>query len=499
MKLFDLCRAAGLRCPVGAEEEEIGRVVADSRAEMRDAVFVCVRGERYDGSAFAREALARGAKRIVCESECIPAGCAERCIPCRDARSAYACMMHAICGFPDRGMKLIGVTGTNGKSTVTYLLSQILIAAGHSCGWIGTLGCYLDGEELDGTGHDPCASMTTPEPEVLYRVLTQMRERGARYVVMEVSSHALAQRRTEPLRFAVGAFTNLTPEHLDYHRDLEAYAEAKARLFEQSEIALVHTLSPASKRMIEASGGRARTLALEGAGDYRVVDLECREREISYRLQFHCGELMINAPTVGRIGAENTALAAAIALELGVEPHTVETALSGARSVKGRMEAVKLPPNAGFTVLIDYAHTPDALERLLLELRERGGAKKICLLFGCGGDRDRSKRSLMGQIASAYADRIILTSDNPRTEDRAQILQEILAGIDAEADCTVISNRREAIRYAILHAERGDTVVLAGKGHEEYEIDEIGKHPFSEREAVAAAYVERESQNQTER
>ncbi len=497
MKLTDLCRAAGLSCPAGAENTEIARVVADSREEMQGAIFVCIRGARHDGGDFAREALERGAKFLVVEKGGLLTGYEKRCISCTDPRLAYARMLYALSDSPDRGMKLVGVTGTNGKSTVTYLVYRILLAAGHSCGWIGTLGCFLDGEEIDCAGRDPSANMTTPEPEVLYRVLMQMRERGAEYVVMEVSSHALAQNRVEPLRFAVGAFTNLTPEHLDYHRNMKAYAEAKARLFLQSEISVVHTLSPAAEKMLEAAGGGARTLTLDGNGDYFITDLILKKTEITYRLHTPHGTQDIKSLLIGRIGAENTALASAIAVELGVELPTVAGALADLRGVKGRMEQINLPSDADFTVLIDYAHTPDALERLLLELREVGA--RITLLFGCGGDRDRGKRPLMGQIASAYADRIILTSDNPRTEDREAILREILSGVDRDADCTVIADRREAIRYAVLTAERGDTLILAGKGHEEYELDAYGRHPFSERDTVLAAYAERRDQKQTER
>ena len=489
MKLKRLCDAAGMDCPRAHWEDEVFGIVTDSRQVRDGTMFVCVRGFHSDGHDFIADAIRAGSKWIVVEEDCkILPNESVTYLFSKNVRRTLSFLFYEWFERPCERLKMIGVTGTNGKSTVTHLIAGILMDQGLKCGLIGTLGCFFDGVPMDGGG---IGTMTTPDPEHLYRILADLVEQNAEYVIMEVSSHALALEKVAPIQFQIAVFTNLTPEHLDFHENMKAYANAKAKLFSQSDISVINHDSEYAEQMIAASMGQIITCSAEfGTCDYVADEISVSCDGISYRLCEKQKETDIFSSIVGAFHIMNSMQAAVCALKIGISSSAVSASLANAKGAKGRMERVVLPNGAPFTVMIDFAHTPDALENLLLTVNEiRRTGERIVLLFGCGGDRDPYKRPVMGQIASVYADRVYLTSDNCRTEDREAILRDILQGFDLSTPCTVISDRREAIRQAILTAQSGDIILLAGKGHEEYEIDANGCHPFSETEIVYDAYA----------
>lgn len=519
-----LCAEAGVACPLDAAKLPIHGLSADSRRIRPGWLFIAIRGMHRDATGFIRDALTSGCVAVVCEGEPLqpPEDTAVPILTVPDARVAMAYLFDAWHGHPARRLRMIGVTGTNGKTSTSAMLCHILTAAGIPCGIIGTVGCRLpDGAPLSVQPPDDALHMTTPDPEELYAALAAMaawgeahpvaRAKGGRpTVVMEVTSHALTLGKVEPLHFDLSVFTNLTPDHLDLHGDMEAYAAAKGRLFDQTRVGLVNasdaygrryplTPHPGVEKWLiaypqypldpggehEASAGGipcdriyAEQISLQGADG------------IAYRLVAPTARTRITCPVPGAFTVENTLLAAAAAMELGVSPATVRGALASFLGVPGRMERVRLPRLTPFTVFIDFAHTPDALEHLLTAARDfRRPGQRIVLLFGCGGDRDRSKRPIMGRLAVRLADRVVVTSDNSRTEDPDAIIEDILAGMEAPERwrVEVIRDRHAAIVHAVQTAEAGDILLLAGKGHEAYEISREGVRPFCEREIVQAA------------
>lgn len=497
MKLKDLCLAADLRCPSGEEEREIQSIATDSRDVVADGLFICIRGLHTDGHAYIEDAIRAGAACIVADSQfdLSQVGKGPVLLQAENTRRAAAQLYHAWYGYPSKRLKIIGVTGTNGKTSVTHMLKAIFEAALCRCGLIGTVGCETAGRRLDSTPHHAAlANMTTPDPEELYRILREMVDDGVEYVLMEVTSHALALHKLDPIAFEAAIFTNLTPEHLDFHGTMEAYANAKAALFAQSRLAILNLDSPYADSMRAACKGRVLTCSVKGSADYTAELLSEGEAGVGYRLSSGRSTLRIVCPIPGHFSVVNSMQAAACALELGIGASAVKVGLSSLAGIRGRMERVKLGLDADFTVLIDYAHTPDALENLLRTVRQlKKPDQRVVLLFGCGGDRDKSKRATMGAIASVYADEIYLTSDNSRNEDPQAILDDVLLGIDPQKVCHVIPDRREAITRAVQQAKKGDLLLLAGKGHEEYEITREGRKPFREKEIVREAFALRRS------
>ena len=491
MKLKILCDAAGIACPAEHWEDEVDSIVTDSRAAQAGSLYVCLCGTQADGHSHAPSAVRSGARWIVYESgrrvERLPDALY---LSATDTRKAAARLFHAWYGFPCERLRMIGVTGTNGKTTVSHMIAHILSSTGRSCGLIGTLGCYLGSNRLSADPRDPMANMTTPDPEVLYRVLAEMAEEGAEDVVMEVSSHALVQGRVDPIRFSVSVFTNLTPEHLDFHRTMEAYANAKAMLFAASDCGIVSADSPYASRMALAKETVYCSTDRTKSDSYACDASFFGGERVRYTLKMPGESVDVECPIPGSFTVINSMQAALCAHRLGVSYEEIRTALASMHGVRGRMERVALPLDADFTVLLDYAHTPDALEQLLRsawQIRSNGKGR-IILLFGCGGDRDREKRPIMGRIASHLADYVVLTSDNSRSEDKKEIIKQILKGFDFSVPCTVICDRGEAIVEAVLMAREGDLLLLAGKGHEEYELEGSVRRCFCEREIVLEAY-----------
>ena len=505
-----LCAEAGLRCPEGAAETLIQGVTCDSRRVRPGWLFIAVPGMHCDARKFIPDVERAGAAAVVTADGPVPAA-GIPVIETNDVRRAAAYLFDAWYGHPGRRLRLAGITGTNGKTSTACMLTHILRAAGEQAGMIGTLGYTLPRGVSDGPDGpilpaDKRAAMTTPDPEELYAILDRMAsgEGKTPIVVMEVSSHALALGKVAPLRFDVGVFTNLSPEHLDFHGTMENYCAAKEQLFRQADVGVINGDDACVSRLPADVRGPARWLICRSGVTARRADTPCPDcccnrydagqirslglAGVEYRLVSPAARLRIRCPVPGDFTVSNSLEAAAAALALGVSPVTVKEALACFPGVPGRME--RIPVRADFSVFIDYAHTPDALEKLLLtfhrameaeQSRERG---RIILLFGCGGDRDREKRKVMARIASAMADVTVITSDNSRSEDPDAIIAEILKGIDKESEYTVIPDRAEAIRWALRHARSGDVVLLCGKGHETYEIDRTGRHPFDERRIV---------------
>lgn len=486
MRLRELLQEAGI-APLDIarfSDEEINGISSDSRTLRQGEIFVAIKGLRHDGTSHIGEALSKGAALVICE--CPVQYGSVLCVD--NAREALARLFDAWYGHPGRELQLIGVTGTNGKTSTATMLFHILQYAGYSCGLIGTVESRLGDTVLSVGSDNRLANMTTPDPAQLYRLLAQMRDGGARYVVMEVTSHALAFAKVSPLRFERAIFTNLSPDHLDLHGDMEAYFAEKQKLFRICEGAVISCLSSYGERLADAleipvwrvDASTVQDVVLNGPSG------------ICFTLRLpDADKLSLRMPVAGEFSVENGALAAMTAMSLGIDKGVTVAALSAFGGVRGRMERVT-SGEEDISVFLDYAHTPDALEKLLRTVRgfctEAG---RITVLFGCGGDRDRSKRAQMGRIASRLADMVILTSDNCRSERAEDILRDILKGVDKEKPYRVIVDRREAICFAISTARRGDIVVLAGKGHEEYEIRGRERLAFSERTIVKACLAER--------
>lgn len=514
MPLSRLLTEAGLPAPVGTDTVTVRGISSDSRRVTAGDLFIALNGLHTDARAFIPEAVACGACAVVCETaEDTPA--VVRDIPVitvQNARVAMAYLYDAWYGHPAEGLRLVAVTGTNGKTSVSTMLRHILLASGIPCGLIGTVGCYSTaGDSLLCGGE----GMTTPDPAELYPLLARMTAdapadtRHPPTVVMEVTSHALHWGKVAPLFFDMGIFTNLTPEHLDLHGTMEDYFGTKRSLFASCRYAVINADDRYGRRLLSeplplhhyhichADGAGSilsdRICPAGEGGCTRVYAEQVRylgEEGVAFKLTSPDVRLRLRCPVPGRFSVMNALEAATAALALGADPAALRDALAHFSGVPGRMERVSLPDtDVPFSVFIDFAHTPDALESLLCSVHGfRQRHQRIVLVFGCGGDRDPSKRRVMARIASRMADSLVITSDNSRSEDPSDIIADILAGVDKESEFAVVPNRAEAIRYAIRYAREGDIILLAGKGHETYEIDREGKHPFCERDiAVQAA------------
>ena len=493
MRLETLCSLAGLETPSDTRMAacDICAITIDSRAVVPGCMFVCIRGTRADGHTFVEEALQRGAAAVVTEREVpVMKGSGAVFIRTNDTRRALSRLYDAWYGHPAKGMRLVAVTGTNGKTSVSTMLKAMLDAAMIPCGLIGTVRCVCRDHVLPIRSIDPNANMTTPDPAELYHMLAVMAEEGVEVVVMEATSHALALHKLEPLNFTAAIFTNLTPEHLDFHGSMRAYFEAKASLFRKTELAILNADDANSRELIGHCKGRV-VLTSGGAHavDYCADEVDFRGVDgVAYTLRSKRACVRLSSPIPGLFTLSNTLQAAACALELGVPVRAIRESLNTLSGVEARMERVKMGTPVDFSVFVDYAHTPDALENLLLTARGfRRGDQRIVLVFGCGGDRAKTKRPLMGQIASRLADMVYITSDNSRSEQPQDIITDILNGMDRGRDHRVILSRAAAIETAIREARAGDIILLAGKGHEKYEIDATGKHPFDEKAIAMAA------------
>ena len=451
---------------------EIHDLTLDSRAAGEGSLFLALHGAREDGADYAKEAAARGAVCVVTEhaAEGMP------CVLVPDAHEAAAKLAARWYGEPAGRMTVVGVTGTNGKTTTTYLLKQLLERClGAKVGLIGTNQNMIGDAVLS-------AERTTPDALTLQRLLREMADAGCTHVVMEVSSHALVQRRAGAIDFALGVFTNLTQDHLDYPGTMEAYCDAKARLFRQCRAAAVNGDDPWTPRLLENVTCPVTRFGQGLANDLVGWDAHYCADRVSFTACSDSEHIPVTLHIPGAFSLYNALAALAAAQALGIPIGDAAQALSLCQGVRGRAEVV--PTDTDYTVLIDYAHTPDGLKNILSTVCGFADAR-VLVVFGCGGDRDRTKRAEMGRIAARLADEVIVTSDNPRTENPYAILHEILAGMaDSATPFAVLESRREAIAYALDHARTGDVVVLAGKGHETYQVVGAETLPLDERQVV---------------
>lgn len=476
MKLQELLRGVAVKSSMAADDLEIREVRYDSRAVQAGDLFVAIRGFATDGHQYISKAMEQGAVAVVCEEAPadVPAVVVE------NARQALAEIAANRFGHPADSMVMLGVTGTNGKTTTTYLVKHMLEDAGHKVGLIGT-NQNLIGDEVIET------ERTTPESYELHALFARMRDAGCTHVIMEVSSHSLVLDRVYGIPFAVGAFTNLTQDHLDFHKTMEEYRKAKAMLFSISEKGVINLDDDAAQAMLADAKCPCLTFSCEkDAADLTAKNI-CLHADGVEFVATTKGELArVKLPIPGHFSVENALAALGMVLQTGMPLADAAHSLATATGVKGRVEVV--PTDTDYTVLIDYAHTPDGVENVLRAVR--GFAKgRVIALFGCGGDRDRTKRPKMGKIAADLADFCVVTSDNPRTEDPKAIIDDILEGMqDTKTPMEVIVDRPEAIHWALAHAKKDDVIVLMGKGHETYQEINRVKHHMDEREIVASFF-----------
>jgi UDP-N-acetylmuramoyl-L-alanyl-D-glutamate--2,6-diaminopimelate ligase len=466
-----------------AEDVEVAGLALDNRRVVPGSVFFCVRGFTRDGHEFATDAVARGAVALVVDHP-LELGVPE--IVVDDVRAAMAPAAARLHGDPTATLRTIGVTGTNGKTTTAYLVRALLEAADEPTGLLGTVTSIVGGVEHE-------VARTTPEAIDLQAAFAAMRDGGDTHCVLEVSSHALALGRADAIHWAAAIFTNLTQDHLDFHASMEDYFLAKRRLFDAGRpaVAVVNVDDPYGARLARSLRGGASRVVTIGI-DAPDADLRATAVRGDFGgSTFVAGGLELHAPLPGRFNVLNVLCAVAVARALGVADETIVAALPAAGRVPGRFEPVD--EGQGFAVLVDYAHTPDSLENVLAAARALARGRVHCV-FGCGGDRDRAKRPLMGEIAVRLADRVVVTSDNPRSEDPEAIVAEILSGIADRGTTEAIVDRRAAIEHAVALAAESDVVVVAGKGHEQgQEIAGGRKLPFDDvtvvREALRARLV----------
>jgi UDP-N-acetylmuramoyl-L-alanyl-D-glutamate--2,6-diaminopimelate ligase len=464
MKLRDLLRHVPVRGDV--PDVEVTAVTADSRLVTPGALFVAIPGLQTDGAKFIAQAVEKGAVCVAAGFGRPDRGPAEAghymWIEVDDPRAAVALIAANFYGRPAEKLALVGVTGTSGKTTTTKMIESILDAGGEPVGLVGTIEYRAGDERL-------VADRTTPDAVVLQQWFAKMVAAGVRHAVMEVSSHALALKRTHGIRFAAAVFTNLSQDHFDFHKDFEDYFRAKRLLFDQiagPDRAVVNADDEFGRRLLREIGG-GMTFGREG--DVRPAEnFEISTRGLRGTLHTPAGDVRVESPVLGLPNLYNWMAAVGAAIVIGVPRSGIEAGIRALHSVRGRFETV--PGQGGPAVIVDYAHKPDALEKLLHAVRKLAGDKRVTVLFGCGGDRDKDKRPKMGAIAARLADRVVLTSDNPRSEKPEAILDDMERGMSGARNYTRITDRRDAIRRTIDEASEDDIIVIAGKGHESYQV-----------------------------
>jgi UDP-N-acetylmuramoyl-L-alanyl-D-glutamate--2,6-diaminopimelate ligase len=470
---------------LGPTDIEITSICHDSRKAGRGSLFVCIKGAKVDGSAFAGDAVSRGAVAALATRSLDLPREVTQLVAC-DVRRALAGIASRFFGRPSERIKMVGVTGTNGKTTTAHYVRSVVEAAGGRAGVMGTLGHWVG----DGFTKD---AFTTPEAPEVQEYLSRMVRGGLTHGVMEVSSHAIALRRADQVNFDVVAFTNLTRDHLDFHEDLEAYKRTKMELFGIGQRdhgfgagrkAAINVGDATGRLMRDLSPLPGLTFAVGADADVRADIEQLTWQGIRMAVTHEGKTRIVETALRGRINAENSLAAYTVGLLLGLEPDAVARGIAGLEAVSGRMEYVEGPDRQA---IVDYAHTPDALQRLLAGVREIRSGRIICV-FGCGGDRDRGKRPQMAKIAADLADFVIVTSDNPRTEDPIKIIQEIVSGLPAGAAHEVVPDRARAIERAVALSGPRDVIVIAGKGHEDYQIIGQTRIHFDDREVVRKAF-----------
>ena len=471
MRLYDLLEN---KAETSLGNIDITNVTDDTRKVTEGCIFVCVKGGSFDGHDAAADMLEKGAAAVVCARDL---GLGDRQIIVDDTRRFYGQLCAAWFGHPEKKMKMIGVTGTNGKTTITNIIKYVLMKNGHLTGLIGTIQNEI-GDEVYHTDN------TTPMTYDFMALLDKMAKSGCEYVVMEVSSFGLVQNRIGTSWFDIAVFTNLTQDHLDYHKDMEDYFCAKKMLFDICGKSIINIDDDYGKRLLNEGGGEKITYSVRQNADFYADGIKIKSTGSSFWFCNGGKSHLVRTRIPGLFNVSNVTAAMAACLEAGLPIDTIIKTVESYNGVKGRCEVI--PTGRDFTVICDYAHTPDAVENILRSVKEYTENHLICL-FGCGGNRDAAKRPKMAAAAAKYADKLIVTSDNPRNEDPEMIIRDILAGLEGcSVPYEVVTDRREAIYHALKNAEKGDIIVLAGKGHEDYQILAGNEHiHFDEREVVA--------------
>lgn len=475
MKLHELLRPLADSRVIGSADIDISDVVYDSRKAENGAVFFCIRGIEADGHDYADAAVKRGAKAVVVQHELrLSPGITQ--IVVKDSREAMARMSAAFFGYPARDVTMVGVTGTNGKTSTTYMVKSILETEGHKVGLLGTITNMIGNERIH-------TERTTPESVDLHRLLKRMRDEDVDTVVMEVSSHSLKLKRVAGIDFDVAAFTNLTQDHLDFHGSWDDYFESKKRLFGMCYMAVINLDDAASAKLVEGKSYPVIGYGIREQAHIMAYGIDITPRGARFMLRIGGQTIPVNLNIPGLFSVYNALAAAGIAHLLGATGRSILVGLENLQNVAGRFEVLDTH-GRDVTVILDYAHSPDGLENVLTSIKEFAKGR-IITMFGCGGDRDRGKRPLMGEIAGRHSDFCVVTSDNPRTENPVDIIDDIEEGMRRTACAhVVIENRREAIEYALENAREGDVVLLAGKGHEDYQEIHGIKFHFDDKEIV---------------
>ena len=481
MKLNELLKNVRPIAVIGDGDVEITGVKIDSRQVAPGYLFVAIKGTQTDGHQYIGKAVELGARAVLCET--LPAETAQgvtyvQVASTETAVGPVATLFH---GDPTSKLKLVGVTGTNGKTTIATLLYNMFRRMGHKCGLLSTVCNYIDGEAVP-------ASHTTPDPIELNELLERMVQAGCEYVFMECSSHAIAQQRIGGLRFAGGLFTNLTRDHLDYHKTFENYRDAKKQFFDmlsKDAFAITNLDDKNGLFMVQNTKAQVKTYSIRQMADFRARIIECHFEGMYLEMDGR----EVGVQFIGKFNVSNLLCVYGAAVMLGKRPEDILVVMSTLKSVNGRLDPIRSPE--GFTAIVDYAHTPDALENVLNAIHEvLDGKGKVITVCGAGGNRDKGKRPLMAQEAVRQSDRVIITSDNPRFEEPQDIINDMLAGLDSKQMKKVLSivDRREAIRTACMMAEKGDVILVAGKGHEDYQDVKGVKHHFDDHEVIRECF-----------
>ena len=477
MKLIELLKHVKILNTVGDTGVEITGVNIDSRRIEAGHLFVAIPGTQTDGHKYIPKAIELGAAAILCEQMPEEQTDGVTYVVVESTESTVGMVATQFFGDPSRKLKLVGVTGTNGKTTIATLLYNMFRKFGHKCGLLSTVCNYIEGEPIP-------ADHTTPDPIELNRLLAQMVEDGCEYAFMECSSHAIAQKRIGGLKFAGGLFTNLTRDHLDYHKTVENYRDAKKAFFdglEKDAFAITNADDKNGLYMVQNTKAQVKTYSIRSMADFKAKIIECHFEGMY--LDINGKE--VGVQFIGKFNVSNLLAVYGAAIMLGKKAEDILVILSTLKSVSGRLEPIHAPE--GYTAIVDYAHTPDALENVLNTINEvLNGKGKVITVCGAGGNRDKGKRPIMAQTAAKLSDKVIITSDNPRFEEPQDIINDMLAGLDNKLMKKVVSivDRKEAIRTASMMAEKGDVILIAGKGHEDYQEIKGVKHHFDDREVV---------------
>lgn len=486
MRLVELLRGIDYRVLSGNSQLNILGIAYDSQQVKPGFLFICIMGLKTDGHLFIKDAVQKGAVAVVVQHEGdIPPDVT--CLVTENTRKALAVAASNFYGEPSRSIKVIGVTGTNGKTTTTHLIKAILEESGRPTSIMGTLHAKIGSTLLD-------MDHTTPEAPVIEAFLEASSNAGCEYAVMEVSSHALHLFRVDRINFHAAVFTNLTQDHLDYHYNMEQYRESKLKLFDpsrqsQSFYTVVNNDDPHGAAFVEASMGKSHTYGVQTTTELRAIEIETGVTGTQFSVIYGSESFKINMKIIGMFNVYNALAAISVALNEGVEIPVIQAALGKVAGVAGRFEQVDC--GQPFTVIVDYAHTPDGLENILTTARELC-SNRLITVFGCGGDRDRGKRPLMGEIAARLSDFCVVTSDNPRSEEPEAIIADIVPGLERVVNSryAIIIDRCEAIRHALYLAREGDFVVIAGKGHETYQLVKGKVLDFDDRKIAARILTE---------